>query len=99
MPTETFRAGVQYGDWTGTASADNDDTKDLYQLLKSKNLLNTEKEFLVGATLWVGENHGGKVQVPYVSAIITPLDNAHDNLNAKLKAHLGPVPRGALNSS
>jgi hypothetical protein len=92
MPTDTFRAGVQYNDWTGTAAADNDGDHDLHQLLKSKKLIDTDKEFLLGASLRVGENHGGKIQPPYVSAIITPLDNAYDNLEAKLKATKGPIP-------
>lgn len=92
MPRDTFRAHVQYGDWTGTASADNDDQRDLYQLLKNRKIFDGDKEFLIGASLWIGENHGGVVKTPYVSAIITPLDNTYDNLEAKLKAIEGPIP-------
>lgn len=92
MPTETFRASVQYGDWTGTVSADNADKSDLYHLLVSKSLIDKDNEFLLGATLWIGENHGGKIQAPYVAAIVTPLDNTHDNLQEKLEAHGGPIP-------
>lgn len=92
MPTDTFRASVQYGDWTGTVAADNADQNDLRDLLAAKNLFDREKEFLLGASLWIGENHGGKVQAPYVSAIITPLDNTYDNLDTKLGALRGPIP-------
>jgi hypothetical protein len=92
MPTDTFRAGVTYGDWTGTAAADNADQNDLRDLLAAKKVFDREKEFLLGASLWIGENHGGKVQAPFVSAIITPLDNAYDNLELKLEALQGPIP-------
>jgi len=79
MPTDTFRAGVQYGDWTGTAAADNADQNDLHNLLVAKKAFDRDTEFLLGASLWIGENHGGKVQAPYISAFITPLDNTFDN--------------------
>jgi hypothetical protein len=80
MPTDTFRAGVQYGDWTGTSAADNADQNDLHMLLTAKKLLDPDKEFLLGSSLWIRENHGGKVQAPYVSATVTTLDNAYDTL-------------------
>jgi hypothetical protein len=92
MPTDTFRAGVQYGDWTGTAAADNADKNDLSELLAAKKVFDREKEFLLGASLWIGENHGGKAQSPHIAAIITSLDNTYDDLLPKLKAVNGPVP-------
>jgi hypothetical protein len=92
MPTDTFRAGVQYGDWTGTAAADNADKNDLSDLLAAKKVFDRKKEFLLGASLWIGENHGGKVQPPHIAAIITPLDNTYDDLLPKLKAVNGPIP-------
>jgi hypothetical protein len=92
MATDTFHAGVQYGDWTGTAAADNADKNDLSDLLAAKKVFDREKEFLLGASLWIGENHGGKVQSPHITAIITSLDNTYDDLLPKLEAVNGPIP-------
>ena len=92
MPTDTFRASVQYNDWKGTAAADNADQNDLHKLLSSKKLIDPDKEFLLGIELWVGENHDGKVEAPTVVAIVTALDNKYDNLEVQLKALKGPIP-------
>jgi hypothetical protein len=80
MPTDTFRASVQYGDWTGTAAADNADQRDLSDFLATKKIFDRDKEFLIAASLWIGENHGGKIQSPCVTAIITLLDSTYDNV-------------------
>jgi hypothetical protein len=92
MPTDTFRASVQYGDWTGTAAADNADQRDLSDFLATKKIFDRDKEFLIAASLWIGENHGGKIQSPCVTAIITLLDSTYDNVSKKLKAVQGPIP-------
>ena len=52
---ETFKASVQYGDWHGTAAADNTDFhKGLHGYLETKQLMKPG-EFLIAASLWVGE--------------------------------------------
>ncbi|MBF3417203.1 hypothetical protein ISF41_12615 [Burkholderia pseudomallei] len=66
---ETFKATTQYGDWTGTASADRSDATTLSALLLERGL-RTEEEFLVGAKLWVGENHGNKLAHVSVDAYL-----------------------------
>lgn len=53
---ETFRAGTQYGDWKGTAAADNHDRRDLRIYLEEKGLLK-ENERIVGITMFSGEVH------------------------------------------
>ncbi|OJA25436.1 hypothetical protein [Burkholderia ubonensis] len=66
---ETFKATTQYGDWTGTASADRSDATTLSDLLLQRGL-RTEEEFLVGAKLWVGENHNNKLAHVFVHAYL-----------------------------
>jgi hypothetical protein len=48
---ETFKASAQYGDWQGTAAAD-DAHSDLREYLEGKKLINPN-EFLIAATLYV----------------------------------------------
>ena len=90
MATDTFRAGVTYGDWTGTASADNLDQQDLHDLLVAKKLMNREKEFLIGASLYVGENNVGAVQAPFISAIITT-GSDYDTVKASIGSQRRPI--------
>jgi hypothetical protein len=91
MATDRFRASVQYGDWEGTASADNADHGDLRDLLIKKNLMDGDREFLVGATLWIGENHGGEVQAPFVHAILIE-GREFDRIQPQLKQQDDPIP-------
>lgn len=70
----TFRAGVQYNDWKGTAAADDADRNDIGKLLRERGAL-SDDEFLVGIELWLGEMHGDEVENPSVSALII---NAED---------------------
>lgn len=65
----SFRAGVQYGDFGGTAAADRADGSDLGDYLRSNNLMH-ENEFLVAAELWIGENHRGVVAKPHIRALV-----------------------------
>jgi len=64
---ERLTASVQYGDWEGSAAADNADKIDLADLLRDRKVL-TEQQFLVGVRVFVGENHDGKVRVPFIEA-------------------------------
>ena len=57
MTTEQFSASVQYGDFKGTAAADRADRNDADKWLTDRGL-KQEHEFLVGLTLFAGENHG-----------------------------------------
>jgi hypothetical protein len=91
MATDTFRAAVQYGDWEGTASADNADQQDLRNLLINKKLIDGDQEFLIGATLWIGENHGGKVQAPFLRAILVK-GREFDRIKPQLEAQRDPIP-------
>jgi hypothetical protein len=85
-----FKASVQYGDFKGTAAADNADGEhDLNHFLKGKGLIQDD-EFLVAASMWVGESSGGKLGRSYVKAYL--YDKAdHDTVKAALEATEGPI--------
>lgn len=87
----TFRASVQYGDWEGTASADNGDEMSIESLLEDKGLINRDTEMLVGVEIWVGENHGGESKPPSIHCLIAERTGNFDNLAAKIKSASGPV--------
>jgi hypothetical protein len=87
---DIFRASVQYGDWRGTAAADNADFMAFYRLLQEKRLI-TETDFLVGIHVWIGENHGGQVQPPYITAyLLEGIDN-YENAEAALRTMRDPL--------
>ncbi len=45
-----------------------------------------DNEFLVGIDIYSGENHGGKVGDPYVTAIVVEGSNSFDNVAQQLKS-------------
>lgn len=80
------RASVQYGDWEGTAAADDDADIDLSDFLEKKGLYDREIEFLVAVEVLIGENHGGKVKPPYIRCLIQDkpdFDTVADHLAAQ----------------
>ncbi|MFZ6682217.1 hypothetical protein [Undibacterium sp. Tian12W] len=62
-----FKASVQYQDFEGTAAADNADQTDLQTFLQAKGLTHGA-EFLIAASLWIGENHAGKLGMVNITA-------------------------------
>ena len=56
MPT--FQAGVQYGDWKGTAAADEfgDARRDLEDLFQAKGKVDIENDILIAFEFFIGEN-------------------------------------------
>jgi hypothetical protein len=84
-----FKASVQYGDWKGTAAADNADQNDLSDYLQGKGLMN-ENEFPIASSLWVGENHGGKLGTVMVTAYLFHKPD-HATVNDALNAIYGPI--------
>jgi hypothetical protein len=86
-----FKASVQYGDFKGTSAADRADGEhDLGHFL-SANGLSREGEFLLGASVSVGENHGGKVRAAYVKAYMYE-QGGHDDVKGALDGMKGPIP-------
>ncbi len=65
---ESFKASVQYGDWEGTAAADGAHAISVDDYLEKKGLIKSG-EFLLATSLWVGENHDGKLGSVFCSGI------------------------------
>ena len=89
MHIEQFKASVQYGDFSGTVAADGADKGDASDWLKTKGI-QQEGEFLVGVTLYVGENHGNHKD-PVCVEFLLATSGDHDNFKSMLEAHSGPV--------
>jgi hypothetical protein len=88
---ETFVAGVHYGDWKGTAAADNAMPKGIYELLEARGVYNYKTQFLLGVELRATENQGKRMQLPSVTALIAERgDYAH--VQEFLDSEGDPVP-------
>ena len=85
-----FKASVQYQDYEGTSAADNADQNDLADYLKKKGLM-TSNQTILAASLWVGENHGGKLGSTSVSAYLFDKPS-HDTVKDELDSMSGPIP-------
>jgi hypothetical protein len=55
-----LRASVQYGDWEGTAAADNGDTQNITELLRERGHID-ENEFVAAIEFSIWENHSKTV--------------------------------------
>jgi hypothetical protein len=86
-----FKASVQYGDWEGTSAADDADPISLRKYLEDKNLIRAD-EFLIATSLWVGENHGGKLGMVNARAFLFAGRTTFDTVKDALDGHAGPIP-------
>jgi hypothetical protein len=86
---EQFVASVQYGDWKGTAAADNADRDSIHDLLRGKGFL-TEEEFCVGFEVYIGETHNGKAPEPFLSAFLFDKPS-HETVAAEIQKTVGPL--------
>jgi hypothetical protein len=86
----TFKASVQYGDWNGTSAADNADQNDLSHHLTVTGLM-TDSETLIASSVWVGENHGGKLGGVTVTAYLFSAPGG-TTVDVALDAITGPIP-------
>ena len=68
MREDTLKASVQYGDYTGTAAADHHDQRYLDDLAK-KHGVDTERYFVFGVNVYVGETRGDKLGHTFVSIL------------------------------
>jgi len=84
---ERFKASTQYGDWKGTVAAD-EQPSSIRDYLK-KNKLIGDHEFLLAATLYVGEN---SFDAPYIKAFVFEKGNDYQSVKAALEANKGPIP-------
>jgi hypothetical protein len=86
---ESFKASVQYGDWEGTAAAD-DAHQNLHGYLEG-NLLITANDFLVATSLYVDEDYAN------VEVFVFEGRNDFESVKAALAATKGPVPVRKVN--
>ena len=89
MHAEKFSASVQYGDLKGSAAADRADRGNADDWLKN-NGLKQEGEFLLGITLYVGENHGKHEDLIYAEFLLASAGD-HDNVQSMINENAGPI--------
>jgi hypothetical protein len=93
---ETFKASVQYGDWKGTAAADDiDPAADSMDRYLEQNGLMKPDEFLLAAKLWVGENSDNKIAGVYIRAYLLKDHENYESVKQTLKeleADGQPIP-------
>lgn len=85
---ETFKASVQYNDLKGSAAADRADMTDAANWLKDNGYINDE--FVVGISMWAGENHGTHKDPVSVRFLVTELIG-YDNIPEMLRASGEPI--------
>ena len=81
---ETFKASVQYGDMKGSSAADKADLEHAATWLE-KNGDISKNEFVVGISMWVGENHGSHTDPVSVKFLVTEL-NGYTSIPEMLEA-------------
>lgn len=86
---ETFRASVQYNDLKGSVAADNADMTDAAKWLKDNGHINDD-EFVIGISMWAGENHGTHEDPVSVKFLISGL-NGYDNIPEMIQASGDPI--------
>lgn len=85
---ETFKASVQYNDLKGSAAADRSDMTDAAKWLKDNGHINDE--FVVGISMWAGENHGTHKDPVNVKFLVSGL-NGYENIPEMLQASGEPI--------
>lgn len=85
---ETFKASVQYNDLKGSAAADRADMTDAAKWLKDNGYINNE--FVLGISMWAGENHGTHKDPVSVKFLVTELVG-YDNIPEMLEASGEPI--------
>ncbi|HDZ9337730.1 TPA: hypothetical protein RUZ37_002854 [Vibrio cholerae] len=82
---ETFKASVQYGDMKGSSAADEADLEHAATWLEKSGDI-SKNEFVVGISMWVGENHGTHTDPVSVKFLVTEL-NGYASIPEMLKAN------------
>ncbi|MCP9885858.1 hypothetical protein KBY97_12115 [Synechococcus sp. ATX 2A4] len=80
---EVFEASAQYNDLTGSAAADWADKTDAETWLKHNGHITDE--YVVGISMWVGENHGTHRDPVRVKFLVSSL-NGYDNIPEMLQS-------------
>lgn len=86
---EIFKASVQYGDQKGSAAADDAAMEDATKWLRKNNHI-SDDEYVVGISMFAGENHGTHRDPVHVTFLVSSL-NGHDNLPEMIRASGEPI--------
>ena len=90
MEQETFKASVQYGDFSGSVSADRSDKESITDWLSIRELLQPG-EVVCGVTLSISENHGDEIANPVqIFFYLWPGDSI-DALNSAIRDASSPL--------
>lgn len=84
-----FSASVQYNDLLGSVAADRADGISPSQWLANKELIN-EGEFVVGISMYTGENHGSHQDPVYATFLVTDL-KGYDTVPEMIDSIDGPI--------
>jgi hypothetical protein len=85
---KVFKASVQYNDLKGSAAADRADMTDAAKWLKDNGHITNE--YVVGISMWVGENKGIYRDPVSVKFLVSSL-NGYDNIPEMLQASNDPI--------
>ncbi len=83
-----FLASVRYGDWEGTSAADSTDKNNANNWLQ-ENGYKRPDEFLIGITMFSGENHGKHEDPVFVEFLLAP--SGDYDIKAMVDSGQGPV--------
>jgi hypothetical protein len=85
---EIFKASVKYNHLKGSAAADRADMTDVEKWLKDNGYINGE--YVVGVSMWMGENHGTHEDPVRVTFLVTGL-NGYTSIPEMLQASAEPI--------
>ncbi len=89
MTTERFLASAQYNDYKGTSAADRADDNGASAWLEANGHKQPD-EFLLGITMFAGENHGTHKDPVFVEFLLASPGN-HDTVKNMIDSSQGPV--------
>jgi hypothetical protein len=88
----SFKASTQYGDWHGSAAADDTQLNSLDDYLKRKNLIEPD-EYLIATEIFVGENDdSGKLGSVAARAYLFKGHRDFESVQEALAKIEGPIP-------
>lgn len=85
---DVFKASVQYNDLKGSVAADIADAIDATRWLKNNGHINDE--FVIGISMFAGENHGVHRDPVSVQFLVSSL-NGYDNIPEMIQASDEPI--------
>jgi hypothetical protein len=95
MRDDSLKASVNYGDFDGTAAADRHDRRDLTDLAK-KYGVDTDKYFVFGVNIHIGETRGDKLAHTFVSILAVDMQKLKagsvDYIQKYIDEHQGVLP-------